>query len=614
MKYNSKSGKAGGEKPFSQTIPGDYAWKVFGWLADDLCQYLRPEDYQLVKSLVRRRDIDGVLQLSEAWGLLRMPCTVGLLSEKRARYQLAALLKKFRFKTEREARLTLAIKKFLAGEEKCAWFNREGYSRLSVAAESWMVNVFTYAQSFMQKLLGFEVPELSVMTERSRHGPGATLDTKAGLISSYFKYSNWPYQCTRAALGIARSAIEADERWLGALEDDYRTRFGIPKHAILDRQVFWSKVLQPVDGNRIAFVPKDARVERSIAIEPTMNLYLQLGVDGFIRRRLKRWGVDLDSQEKNQRLAYLGSFNGGDSFVTIDLANASNTISLKLCKLLLPQDWYDHLLKLRSPQGDLDGQVIRYEMISSMGNGYTFALESALFAAIIYAVEKETFGSTNTEEWAVFGDDLIVKKQLAPRLIEALANCGFEINVDKSCLYGQVRESCGTDWFQGQPVRPVFLVDTPTQVDELLCDINRIKRTLSLRWGIEESKTCHCMAKWIPEKFRDITGPYSDEEFDSYIHSASPSVPFRRWVYKHKRLVRKPKEVEAPSFLFRKLMHDLHPLPPTSKWEKSPFTGRKMAGCGGRFNVYRRGAFTLSQSYSVVSNWRSEYAEYRPTL
>lgn len=607
MKNNSKSKQPRNEKSFRNSLPEDYPWKVLGWLAEDLCQYLREDDQELIASIVRERDLERLLGLPEVWGLQSMPTMGDGWLENAARYQLASLLKKFRFRTEREARISAAKIKFLAGEDQCSAFNREGYMLLCAGREPWMVGAFTYARIFLQKLLGFEPMSLSVMTERSRHGPGATLDTKSGYVSCYFKFEKWPYQCTRAAFGAARSVIENDERWLGALEDDYRTRFGIPKHVILDRQMFWHTVLKVVDGNRITFVPKDARVERSIAIEPTMNLYLQLGVDGFIRRRLKRWGVDLDHQEKNQVLALQGSQDGVDPFVTIDLANASNTISLKLCELLLPPEWYRYLLVLRSPQGTLDDSVIRYEMMSSMGNGFTFALESALFTAVVYGVMRETLGSFSRDEFAVFGDDIVIRKSLSGRLVELLANCGFRVNLDKSFFDGIVTESCGTDWFQGHPVRPVFLSETPCEVDELFTDINRLKRILELRWGVEESKAVCLMSKWIPEKFRNIHGPYSDESFDAYIHSASPKVPYRRCVYKYRRLVRKPKEVEANNFLFRKLMHDLHPCPrPLNKWEG------KLSGCGGRFSVYHRSRYALSTSYSVSSEWRSEYAEYRP--
>lgn len=607
MKYKTKSKKSRKPVDGSLCIPMDYPWKVLGYLADDLCQFLTPREIDRISAIVRNRDLDGLFSLTDDWGLLSMPSSDGAIAFKRARYQLAALLKKFRFNTERAARIESARVKLLAGEDRCHSYNLEGWKELAHAPESWVSEVFTYARSFMEKLLGPALPDPTVMTDRSRHGPGATLDTKCGRVSSYFKFEKWPYQCTRAALRYARNVISSDERWLGALEDDYRSRFNIPKWRILDRQVFWDTVLEVVDGNRIAFVPKDARTERSIAIEPTMNLYLQLGVDGFIRQRLKRWGVDLDDQKKNQTLAFHGSVEDVDPFVTIDLANASNTISLGICRLLLPREWLNYLLCLRSPKGVLGDDLLEYEMISSMGNGYTFALESAIFTAIIYAVTKASGAPIDTSQWAVFGDDLIVRQSLSEKLIAALTKCGFEINVSKSCLTGKVRESCGCDWFQGTPVRPVFLKDFPKDVSELFSDINRLQRILKLRWEIEESKTVSIMKSWIPESFRKLQGPVSDTDFDTHVHVPIPIGKYRNGQWLYKRLVRRPRKEKASKFLFRKLMHDLHPLPPPKETWRS-----KLTSGGSRFSVYSRGADTLSITCSAAWYWQSEYGEWRP--
>lgn len=611
MKNNSKPRKnhVKEEVSFDNQLPKDYPWKVLGWLTEDLCQFLSQEEQDKVGAIVRNRDLDALLALSSSWGLLSMPQQLQpgeSWLNLAAKYQLACLLKKFRFDTELQARKDKALEKFIQGESSCASYNREGYTKLSVGSESWMVNVFTYAQSFMRKLLGFALPDLRSLTDRSRHGPGATLGTRNGQVSTYFKYGNWPYECTGGAARMARLTIELDERWLGALEHDYRERFGIPKHAILNRDVFWSKVIKIVDGNRITFAPKDALTERTIAIEPTMNLYLQLGVDGFIRRRLKRWGVDLNSQTKNQMLAFLGSVTQIDPFVTIDLANASNSISLKLCKLLLPDEWYDYLCDLRSPKGILpDGKIIDYEMISSMGNGYTFALESAIFAALIYAVQKETFGKVDVREWTVFGDDLIVRQSIFERLLVSLTNCGFAINTDKTFVSGCVRESCGTDWYQGKPVRPVFLDEVPSDLDMLFSDLNRLKRILEMRFGLTGTKIESGLLRWIPAECR-FYGPYSDEKFDAYIHTALPTVPYKNCVYRFTQIFRRPKyERNTNNFFFRKLMSDLRPARPREIWEKQ-------TGSGSRFDVCRRNRYTLSRMHSVASNWQSEYGELSP--
>jgi len=610
MKFKSSPGLADRDSYYlGKRLPGDYPWKVLGWLSEDLRQYVGEESYLKIKAIVRARNSDALQSLADEWGLQSIPhCQDVDFMKIQSQYQLAALLKNFRFPGDKAAQRQAALDKFWAGEKMCAEYNQGGYTSLSVASEAWMVNVFTYIQSFMQKLLGFELPDLDSLTERSRHGPGATTGTESGQVSSYFKFENWPYHCTVRAARMARSVIENDERWLGALEDDYRRRKNIPMWYILDRKKFWADVIEIVDGNRIAFVPKNARTERSIAIEPTLNLYLQLGVDGFIRRRLKRWGVDLDHQTKNQELARLGSLGGDDPFVTMDLANASGTIALKLCNLALPQDWYDLLYDLRSPQGLLDNSSFYYQMMSSMGNGFTFALESALFTAVIYAVMKERLGRFDPNEFAVYGDDIVVRQSIAPFVVEALTSCGFSINTEKSFLSGPVRESCGTDWYQGRPIRPVFLDEMPKAVDELFCDINRLKRILSLRFHVEDGKVVSMLGNWIPEEFKSLTGPYSDEDFSSYIHhfKPKPGLNYLQCMYKFQRIVRRPERAKGNKLLFRKLMHDLHPKPlPRSKWERKD----RLEGSGSRFTVTLRNRFTLSRTISAVSNWQSEYTE-----
>lgn len=577
MKVKSKPGKkAIPAEILGKRVPGDYPWKILGWLTDDLRQFLSIDELTRLQSIIRSRDLEEYWKLSEDWGLQSTLQSCTEPWKFAAKYQLAVLLKKFQFATDKDLRRQSAIEKFASGEASCKAFNQHGYTALSVAKEEWMVEVFTYAQSFLQKLLGFELPDLGVLTDRSRHGPGATTGTEGPMVSSYFKFEAWPYHCTARAYGMARRLIQSDERWLGALEDSYRERNDIPKHRILSQQAFWANVIEIVPGNRIAFAPKDARTERTIAIEPTLNVYLQLGVDGFIRRRLKRWGVDLDSQEKNKELARLGSITG--VYCTLDLANASNTISRKLCELLLPRDWYDLLMDLRSPQGDLEGLIFPYEMMSSMGNGYTFALESAIFTAVIYAVQKTRLGRFYRDSFAVFGDDLIVTSDIVEDVVTALTSCGFRINDAKSFCTGFTRESCGTDWYRGRPLRPVFLDTIPKTVDELFCDYNRIKRNLCLRFGIEEGRVLRGIYKWIPEEFRDFMGPYSNEDFASYIHWACPVRPFRGSVYTFRRLYRTVRRLKGRNFLFRKLMHDLHPHgQPLSKW----VSGRRLRGVGG---------------------------------
>lgn len=607
-KTTRKKGTSLAKSASDINLPGNYAWKVLSCLVDDLSYLLTLDELEKLKIIIRNKDHDAYLLLEGEWGLQSKHLIHEQPARVRAVYQVTTLLKKYIFEGSQIDRREAAKKKFFAAEETCREYNQSGFTQFSFAKTEKDARIFTLAQSFLAKLLGVSLPDRQVMTHWSRHGPGSNLDTDKSNVSAYHKHENWPYSCTQAAFLEARFAIEDDERWLGALEDDYRKRFNIPKHFILDRQVFWANVINIVDGNRITFVPKSALTERTIAIEPAMNLYLQLGVDGYIRRRLKRWGVDIDDQTKNQKLARLGSSTG--EFATLDLAAASDTISTKVCEKLLPSSWYNHLLKLRSPVGSLDDEKVSYEKISSMGNGFTFALETAIFTALVYAVQIESKGQYNPERCAVYGDDLIVPTNEAARVVEVLNLAGFAINHEKSFFEGPFRESCGADWFQGRAIRPILLKADPNSVMSLWVDINRLKRHLALRFDIQESQTIAKMVTWIPDKFRGCVGPLSDENFDSYLHiSNAPTGQWKNCRYVFRRLIVQPIEQKrCKSFFFKKLMHPLRQIG-SHRWSDPTWRGAIITASGSSFTVTRRNGVRVRHKYSTTSDWRSKYKD-----
>lgn len=210
--------------------------------------------------------------------------------------------------------------------------------------------------------------------------------------------------------------------------------------------------LQPIAWNKIDFVPKTAEISRSIAIEPTALTYLQKGVDLGMRDGLRRWGYDLTNQERNQRLAKIGSITG--EFATMDLSSASALQARELVRFLLPAGAYDYLNRIRSPGWKLpDGRSGQYEMFVSMGNGFCFPLETLIFAAAARATMRSIRGKVT--EHAVYGDDIIVPGDCFEALSALLNFCGFTLNPKKSFSEGPFRESCGADWYHGLDVRPV---------------------------------------------------------------------------------------------------------------------------------------------------------------
>jgi hypothetical protein len=160
-------------------------------------------------------------------------------------------------------------------------------------------------------------------------------------------------------------------------------------------------------------------------------------------------------------LAREGSING--DLVTLDLSNASNTVALMLVYHLMSEDWFNLLDLLRTSQVEYKGVQIDLEMFSSMGNGFTFELESLIFYAIALTVAakvgRETGFPIDTSKISVFGDDIIVPKRMDRELRLTLKLFGFQVNNKKSFSQGPFRESCGVDYFLGVNIRPFYKKD-----------------------------------------------------------------------------------------------------------------------------------------------------------
>jgi len=205
--------------------------------------------------------------------------------------------------------------------------------------------------------------------------------------------------------------------------------------------------LYVLDESRTTTVPKNAKTDRVIAIEPHMNIFVQKGIGQVIRQQLKYFGVDLNTQLWNQVLAAKAM---DWSLATIDLSSASDTVSYRLVKLLLPRKWFELLNLARTDFTSVDGVRVPLEKFSSMGNGFTFELETLIFYAAALAV------GAHKALMAVYGDDIIVEKRVAPALVDLLNFIGFKTNAKKTFLEGNFFESCGTDWHNGVDVRPLY--------------------------------------------------------------------------------------------------------------------------------------------------------------
>lgn len=263
-----------------------------------------------------------------------------------------------------------------------------------------------------------------------------------------------------------------------------------------------------VAGSLLSFVPKTREISRSICTEPTLNMLFQKGIGACLERALKRvFSIDLSKQPLlNRKMAQLGSIDG--SFGTIDLSSASDSISIELCRLLLPPYLVRWLELARSPVTTLpSGQVVKLEMISSMGNAFTFPLMTLIFASLVTACYrvmglKPEYGTKQNgpQNFAVFGDDIIVLSQAYEFVVSTLKVLGFSVNESKSFNAGCFRESCGGDFFRGHNIRGVYLRSL-SQESHVYSAFNRIVRWSSA-CGIFLPRTVACLLDMIPPNRR----------------------------------------------------------------------------------------------------------------
>ncbi len=347
-----------------------------------------------------------------------------------------------------------ALKAFKSQELVC----RETNLRIKTRSTAMLDPIFHRAQQLIAKVLGPFDRSLFNYTER--WGPGATTDMSRSMAYLDSKISEFPLQVTRTARPFMAESIQKDLHWsyvvLGQFpEGDYSL---LPS------------VFDVVEGSTITTVPKNAKTDRTIAIEPRGNMWLQKAVGSFLRKRLKRVWIDLDSQVPNQKLAQHCEMW---RLATIDLSMASDSLTSELVYELLPIDWAIYLDNIRSKWYTLNSVVDRFEKFSSMGNGFTFELETLIF----WALTKASM-SDEKMQIAVYGDDIVVPQEDVPVLTSTLAYAGFKVNLDKSFWDGRFFESCGRHFFGGVDVTPCYQKEEITNESELIRLANRLVRFL----------------------------------------------------------------------------------------------------------------------------------------
>lgn len=377
---------------------------------------------------------------------------------------------------------TAALLKFLESNNRCkAWSLPAPMS----SKQEMLLNGFKMAiDSFWFKNGYALIDSPEQAFEHARVGPGSNLEANAGDL--YSKLFSSRLTCSNESVyNWYKHCISRLPEWANA-EATRALEYGSAR---------------VVRGSRLSFVPKNDKISRCICTEPTLNTWFQLGVGTMLERRLKsRFGIDLATQQfKNRELARLGSITDGLS--TIDLSSASDSISMRMLEWALPPLMFRMLQKFRTPVTEVPGLgAVELDMISTMGNGYTFPLQTALFACAVVAClhfrgipERR---NRSDSLWGVYGDDIICPSSVTSDVIELLNLLGFRINDDKSFVKGPFRESCGADFYLGTDIRGVYAKKLADPSDSFT--LANLLVQFSTRTGISLEKTFRAVTGLLP--------------------------------------------------------------------------------------------------------------------
>lgn len=542
-------------QPAAHMQADKHAFKLLMALATDLSDHLPPGFSQLVIGKARNRDYRFfVVDFPHFVGRLAADMVVGHQGvfepfrdawdtrSIEAAYLLGNLLKKYPFSESKEfpehVRRNRALASFRKANRWCRSVNRLGRAQrehpLILEARRIIADIlpaFKWEEAIKRSYFGPGVnvgaswdetdTQMKLYLDKTLTRPLAQrLDFAATLVPAYLYYEG---------LRVARDLNFTPKSQSGDLETPLNNRYSFLVALGLVSQDLLSNV---VAGSKYSAVPKDAMTLRSIAAEPMLNSFLQNGLGVWMREILGRYSAQLDctDQTRNRDLAYAGSSAGW--LATIDLSSASDTISAQLVKNLLPPDWYQAMRLIRSPVIEIDGKNEKLHMFSSMGNGYTFPLETLVFYAISAAAVRLADSTADlaagcggpgaNREPSVYGDDIIVLASDAPAVLKALRDCGFWPNAKKSFYKGPFRESCGHDYRAGNYIRPVFLRRPLEWSFDVISLINHLSNPAGFGWysqryGKYFNSFCSCLVDLTSQYPSIPAGPIADTHVVTHV-------------------------------------------------------------------------------------------------
>jgi hypothetical protein len=388
--------------------------------------------------------------------------------------------------------------KFLEAEEICRNTNLRFLGYRAGAAEDFEIRSIRAVRRQVHKLIG----DISLSEVRERGffgglGPGATLSNsrrKSSFINKLLACPTVTNRCAQLVRALSKDG------------NDYEA---------LNRTLYLGdRPPQVVKASRWTTVPKNWKTERSIAIEPLVNAFVQRALGKILVKRLRRGGgVELRKRPAlHEIMAERASRDR--SLATIDLSMASDTVAYEVVKTILPRSWFTMCDLARTEVMDVYGESHVLQKFSSMGNGFTFELETVIFSALCRVAIRRCGCEMN---YSVFGDDIIVPVAAVDELFKLLDLFGFVPNETKSHWRtdSAFRESCGADYFDGFPVKGFKFEELPSCPSEWITLANKVYRLLP---EIPTLRAFHnYVVRQLPRYVRRCKGPV--ELGDIVIHS-----------------------------------------------------------------------------------------------
>lgn len=354
--------------------------------------------------------------------------------------------------SEDQSRQELAREKFRVNLQR-GWYFNETLHDMDDFGET----ILASASYHIAQVLGdFSIEEMFSLSD---HGPNATLGVK--WLDAYPDVKDLTLEGTRPCLDLYYQSYLP---WLG--------RHGPELWAMAISDGDGAYVEAEVGGNNLSFVPKNWKIFRTMSAEPTQNMRFQLGLGKMIEKRLRKAHIDLSTQPQvHKDLTLQASAFPEIGLATLDWSEASDRMWLTLVSRLFAgaPEWWHIMCAIRSPVTTIDGEVVPLPMVSTMGCGFTFPLQTLIFWAICTAcVEFHSLASQDAGDdllyVSTFGDDCIVPSCVVPLVERWATTVGWKLNADKSYSSGWFRESCGMHAYRGVDATP-FRPQRPKQGD-----------------------------------------------------------------------------------------------------------------------------------------------------